>query len=67
MWQFVCLARSSYAKSGSTTSGSLNCSDLVSQELEWKHIIDTIRQDHTNNAEKYILLMMYYKLNQFQI
>ena len=50
----VCSARSSYTKAEGTTSRLLNCCDLASQELEYKHIIDVIGQDHINDAEKYI-------------
>lgn len=50
----VCSARSSYTKAEGTTSRLLRCCDLASQEQDFADVIETIRQDHVNNAESYI-------------
>ncbi|KAL3232934.1 Aspartokinase [Nakaseomyces bracarensis] len=50
----VCSARSSYTKQEGTTSRLLKCCDLASQDLDYSGIIETIRQDHVSNAEKYL-------------
>lgn len=50
----VCSARSSYTKAEGTTTRLLNCCELASQEAEFKDIIHIIKQDHINNAEKFI-------------
>lgn len=50
----VCSARSSYTKAEGTTSRLLRCCDLASQELDFADVIETIRQDHVQNAESYV-------------
>lgn len=50
----VCSARSSYTKAEGTTSRLLRCCDLASQEADFLDVIETIRQDHIQNAEAYI-------------
>ncbi|CCF60685.1 hypothetical protein KAFR_0L00780 [Kazachstania africana CBS 2517] len=50
----VCSARSSYTKVEGTTSRLIKCCDLASQELEFDDVIEVIKQDHIDNAEKYI-------------
>ncbi|CDF88073.1 BN860_01662g1_1 [Zygosaccharomyces bailii CLIB 213] len=47
----VCSARSSYTKSEGTTTRLLKCCDLASQEEEFMHLIEEVRQDHVSNAE----------------
>ncbi|CAI4060208.1 hypothetical protein SKDZ_05G1270 [Saccharomyces kudriavzevii ZP591] len=51
----VCSARSSYTKAEGTTSRLLKCCDLASQESEFQDIIEVIRQDHVDNADRFIL------------
>ena len=51
----VCSARSSYTKAEGTTSRLLKCCDLASQESEFQDIIEVIRQDHIDNADRFIL------------
>lgn len=50
----VCSARSSYTKIEGTTSRLLRCCDLASQEEDFSKTIETIRQDHIQNAELFI-------------
>ncbi|XDT41400.1 Aspartokinase signature [Nakaseomyces glabratus] len=50
----VCSARSSYTKQEGTTSRLLKCCDLASQDQEYSDIIETIRQDHVSNAERFL-------------
>ena len=50
----VCSARSSYTKAEGTTSRLLRCCDLASQEMEFNDIIEVIKADHIDNAERYV-------------
>lgn len=50
----VCSARSSQNKAEGTTSRLLKCCDLAAKEEEFESIIELIRQDHVNNADRYI-------------
>lgn len=50
----VCSARSSSIKSEGTTSRLLKCCDLAAQELDFDDIVNAIKADHIDNAEKLI-------------
>lgn len=50
----VCSARSSDTKAEGTTSRLLRCCDLASEERDFEPVIEQIRQDHVNNAERFV-------------